>query len=66
MENYFKKIRKILYDKGILPIFVRQSDQSMSVEEIAERMKPVPYKQIEHRLPKEFARNVRLILEAKL
>lgn len=34
-----------------------------SVEEIAERMKPIPYSKIAHMLPHEFAKEVNRILE---
>jgi len=42
-----------------------RGDLALSVEEIAERMKPVPYEQIEHRLPLSFARTMKDIYEAE-
>ena len=47
--------RRILYGKYTGP----------SVEEIAEAMKPVPYSEIEHKLPHNFARAVREIIDAE-
>jgi len=43
--------------------FRSPSMSEMTVKEIAERMKPVPYESMEDQLPQEFAKEVRRILK---
>jgi len=57
---------KTRYWQRVVNYLKRTEERELSVKEIAERMKPVPYESIEHLLPKSFAHNVRLILEARV
>lgn len=62
MRNYFERFKQYLYDKEILPI-IKTSQTELSVEEIAEKMKPVPYESIRNKLPTNSAKTLRLIYE---
>lgn len=67
MKEYFQRAKKWLYDQNILPLIITKKNMPgyMTVEEIAEAMKPVPYSEIADQLPIEFARTTRSILEEK-
>ena len=65
-NNYFQKFRYCLYKKEILPLIVREKDlNGSSLDEIIELMKPVPYEQIAPKLPPDFARTTKFILDPR-
>ena len=65
-SKYFTKAKEFLYQTKILPIILIKDPSQPSLDEIIEGMKPVPYEQIKNKLPTEFAKTTRLILDKKI
>ena len=63
ISEYFTKTKEFLYQTKILPIIIKEDSSQCSLDEMVERMKPIPYEQIPSKSLTEFAKTIHIILD---